>query len=120
MKFQYSFTRKEIEAVAEIYGSIDEINELMDMPKLGLKDLIMTELGQTVTKDLPPYGRMVVTKDKIEMIIEIPEELVVEFLEIYADLITDVGGILVSTALAIKLLAKRYEKRFEKLENLGY
>ena len=120
MKFQYSFTRKEIKAVAEVYGSMDDLNELMDMPKAGLKDMILIQLGQTVTKDLPPYGRLVATKDSIEMIIEIPEELALEFLEIYADLITDVGGILVSTVLAIKLLAKRYEKRFEKLEKLGY
>ncbi len=120
MKFTYTFTKEEIAAVAEVYGSMDDINELMTLPKLGLKDLIMTELGQTVTKDLPPYGRMVVTKDEIEMIIEIPEEFVIEFLEIYADLITDVGGILVNTALAIKVLAKRYEKRFEKLEKFGY
>ncbi len=119
MKFQYSFTRKEIEAVAEVYGSMDELNGLIDMPKVGLKDIILVQLGATVTKDLPPYGRMVVTKDEIQMIIEIPEELVVEFLEIYADLITDVGGILVSTALSVKLLAKRYEKRFEKLEYLA-
>lgn len=117
MKFTVEITKEELNAGAEYLDAIGTmVSTMTDIKPYSLVDKIKLMFGMEVTRK-EGYIEYTVSNSKVIVIIDVPEDIVVDIMEIYRDITMDFVPSITMFIMAVKMINTKYEKRIEGLSN---
>lgn len=117
MKFTVEITKEELNAGAEYLDAIGTmVSTMTDIKPYSLVDKIKLMFGMEVTRK-EGYIEYTVSNSKVIAIIDVPEDIVVDIMEIYRDITMDFVPSITMFIMAVKMINTKYEKRIEGLSN---
>lgn len=117
MKFTVEITKEELNAGAEYLDAIGTmVSTMTDIKPYSLVDKIKLMFGMEVTRK-EGYIEYTVSNSKVIAIIDVPEDIVVDIMEIYRDITMDFVPSITMFIMAGKMINTKYEKRIEGLSN---